>query len=96
MAGFFFMIIAKQITVIGRVQGVYFRASTVEVAQQLSVRGEVKNLPDGNVWIAAEGESERMEKFLTWCRQGPPRARVEELKIEDSPIKGYTGFGISR
>ena len=81
MAGFFFMIIAKDITVIGRVQGVYFRASTVEMAQLLSVSGEVKNLPDGNVWIAAEGESDQMEKFLTWCRQGPPGARVEELKI---------------
>lgn len=61
----------------GRVQGVYFRASTQEVATQLGLRGWVRNCPDGSVELVAEGPIDRLEQLLEWCRRGPPAARVD-------------------
>lgn len=52
------------VTVSGRVQGVYFRASTKEVADSLGISGFVKNQPDGSVYLEAEGESEILDSFL--------------------------------
>jgi len=88
--------IHKQILVKGNVQGVYFRASTKTIADNLGITGEVKNLPDGNVCITAEGSESKMEAFIAWCRQGPPSAKVTELIITVSPLQNYTRFEIVR
>lgn len=88
--------IHKQILVKGNVQGVYFRASTKTTADSLSITGEVKNLPDGNVCIIAEGSEHNMEAFIAWCRQGPPAAKVTELIITVAPLQDYKGFEIVR
>ena len=71
-----------QVLVTGRVQGVFFRQSTVEMAQGLGLSGWVRNLADGRVQALFEGESTAVEQALAWCRQGPPRARVDELAVE--------------
>jgi acylphosphatase len=71
-----------QVRVTGRVQGVFFRQSTVEMAQGLGLNGWVRNLPDGSVEALFEGEREVVEQALVWCRQGPPRAAVDDLVIE--------------
>jgi acylphosphatase len=86
----------KQIVVTGKVQGVFFRASTKKAAEELGIAGRVKNLPDGSVWIAAEGPAAALEQFIAWCRQGPPRAEVTALNISTGAVQGYSGFEIER
>ena len=70
----------------GRVQGVFFRASTQKQAEKLSVTGFVRNLPDGRVEVVAEGEQGAVEKLVAWCHQGPRGARID--KVDVSKITG--------
>jgi acylphosphatase len=63
------------------VQGVYFRASTVEQALRLGVTGWIKNCQDGSVEIVAEGSIKPLEDLIAWCRCGPDGARVERLDL---------------
>lgn len=84
------------IRVYGKVQGVYFRKYTKEKADELGVKGTVRNLPDGSVFIEAAGTVEQLHLFSEWCRQGPPRARVERLEIKEAGGGDYTAFGIIR
>jgi|RhiMetdeSRZDD1v2_1073273.scaffolds.fasta_scaffold1695469_1 acylphosphatase len=72
----------------GRVQGVYFRASTVEQARLLGVTGWVMNCRDSSVEVIAEGEREQLEKLISWCRSGPPGAQVKEVRAEWDTSKG--------
>ena len=67
------------ITVTGKVQGVFYRATAKTVADRLVIKGCVRNETDGNVFIAAEAEATDLEQFLTWCRQGPEAARVSAV-----------------
>jgi len=81
----------------GRVQGVYFRASTVEQAQRLGIVGWVMNCPDGSVEVLAEGEKEQLEKLISWCRKGPPGAKVTEVLTEWETSKGeFHSFFVKR
>ena len=72
----------------GRVQGVYFRASTVQQARHLGLTGWVMNRHDGSVEVVAEGRSDRIEELIAGCRQGPPGARVDEVRIERQDFCG--------
>lgn len=63
--------------VTGQVQGVFFRANTVQRARQLELRGWVRNAADGSVEAVAEGDRAAIEALLAWCEHGPPRARVD-------------------
>lgn len=77
----------------GRVQGVYFRASTRERARHLGLAGWVRNCPDGSVELIAEGEQGRLEQLVTWCHGGPPGARVTALQVEWQEATGeFAGF----
>lgn len=87
---------ACTIRVAGRVQGVFFRASTKDIADQLGVHGRVSNEPDGSVLIEAEGEETAVDQLIEWCRKGPPRARVEALTINETTPKGYSWFWVER
>jgi len=69
------------IWVSGKVQGVWYRATTVEVARKLRLTGWVKNLSDGGVEIVAEGSKELLDKLIVWCHEGPPLAIVDEVKV---------------
>jgi acylphosphatase len=69
------------ILVFGMVQGVFFRASTLEQAQSLNLNGWVKNLPDGSVEVLAEGPRYALEQLADWCRRGPPAAEVEDVSV---------------
>lgn len=84
------------IRVMGRVQGVFFRASTREVASNLQLRGFVRNEPDGSVYIEAEGTDEALEKFVAWCRQGPPHAIVSDVVVHEGPLQHMDRFDIRR
>jgi acylphosphatase len=68
----------------GKVQGVFFRQSTLEVAQQLGLRGWVKNLPTGEVQALAEGPEEQVEALIQFCHQGPPLALVTHVEVTES------------
>ncbi len=63
----------------GRVQGVFFRDSTRQRAQELGLTGWVKNLPDGRVEAVFEGPSEKVGEMLRWCEGGPRHAAVENV-----------------
>jgi acylphosphatase len=78
----------------GRVQGVFFRASTQEEAKALGLTGFAKNLPDGRVEVVACGDKANVLKLYAWLKKGPSNAVVTEVTYEELPWKDYTRFGI--
>ena len=80
----------------GKVQGVFYRATAKDVADMLGVKGWVRNLPDNNVEVTATATDELLQKFIAWCKQGPPKARVEEVIVEDLSFEEFNGFTIIR
>ena len=90
------MIVHKEALIRGKVQGVFFRGSAREKAEQLGLAWEVKNLPDGSVWLIVEGEENLVEELIAWCHQGPIRAEVEEVIVRDGIIAGYIDFQVTR
>jgi len=72
----------------GRVQGVFFRAYTRDAAQLIGVTGWVRNLPDGRVEAVLEGEADKVEKMIEWCREGSPMSRVDRVDVLEEV---YTG-----
>ena len=76
----------------GLVQGVFFRKNTVASATALDLHGFVMNLPDGSVYIEAEGSPERLDEFVQWCHQGPERAQVDRVVSEEGTLVGMNGF----
>ncbi|MBI5371601.1 MAG: acylphosphatase [Sphingobacteriales bacterium] len=84
------------IIVYGKVQGVFFRKYAREKAMELGLTGEIKNNPDGSVFIAATGTSEQHTVFCDWCRTGPPTARVTEVVINHAPLQAFESFRIVR
>lgn len=84
------------IRVSGKVQGVFYRASTKSKADELGVKGFVRNEPDGSVYIEAEGSEEILQEFITWCKQGPSRAVVANADVKSQPSKNFTEFIVSR
>jgi len=85
-----------RLTIRGRVQGVFYRATAKDVADLIGVKGWVKNLPDDNVEIVAAAAEEVLQKFIAWCKQGPPRARVDEVIVEELNSEEFKGFKIIR
>lgn len=73
---------ARRIRVKGRVQGVYFRASTAEQARLHALRGLVRNEPDGSVLVLVAGEVVALDRLVAWLHTGPPMARVASVDVE--------------
>lgn len=85
------------ILISGRVQGVWFRGSTVKVADALGLVGWVRNLADGRVEIQAQGPASKIDELIAWCRIGPPRAAVEDVVVEDEPAgREFSSFDLRR
>jgi len=81
----------------GRVQGVFFRATTQEQAIRLGLKGWVRNCPDGSVEVVAEGAREKIKQLIAWCRQGPPGARVRHVDVRWEDFQGeFRNFRITR
>ncbi|HEX5050068.1 MAG TPA: acylphosphatase [Gammaproteobacteria bacterium] len=74
--------VAIRCLVSGRVQGVYYRAATAEVARSLELRGWAKNLPDGRVEVVAAGPTAKLVELAGWLWTGPPAARVDGVQVE--------------
>lgn len=74
---------AKRCIVTGRVQGVWFRASTQRQARRLGVTGVARNLPDGSVEVVACGDDAAVAQLVEWLHRGPEHARVAGVAVED-------------
>ncbi len=81
--------VCRRYVVSGRVQGVFFRASTASVAHRLGLRGRASNLPGGEVMVLALGPAEAVEKLGDWLREGPPSARVDEVRESEEPPQDW-------
>jgi acylphosphatase len=89
--------VRAHVTIHGRVQGVYFRASTVYEAQNLGLTGWVRNCPDGSVEAVAEGDRKKIEEWIAWCGRGPSGARVDKVEVRWLPSRGeFQAFQIKR
>jgi len=88
------MIKHYQIRVTGLVQGVFYRAATKAVADQLGVKGLVYNRDDGSVYVEAEGDTFALEIFLDYLQHGPEKAEVEHVEWNEAELKNYRNFEV--
>ena len=86
---------AARFLVVGRVQGVFFRAGTREQALALGVAGHAINLPDGRVEVLAIGDAAALDTLEHWLWQGPPAARVDAVERTALPGQAASGFRIA-
>lgn len=83
------------VRVSGRVQGVFFRDSTRQRAEELGLAGWVRNLPDGRVEALFEGPPERVREMVDWCEEGPRQASVEDVETDfEGPGEDLQGFEV--
>lgn len=80
--------------VTGRVQGVFYRATTRDTAQEAGVDGWVRNLEDGRVEAVFEGNADAVESMVAWCHDGSPQAAVEDVEVAYGDPQGEAGFEI--
>lgn len=90
------MKIALQAVVSGKVQGVWYRQSTVEQAASLGVHGWVRNLPDGRVEAWLEGDEEAVSALARWLEQGPTKAEVSGVDVQQMSPQGFAAFEVRR
>jgi len=84
-----------QIIISGRVQGVWFRHNTNIAGNKLGLKGFVRNLPDGNVEVIAEGNEEKIQQMINFCKTGPEGSYVEDVKIKyEKPKSEFKTFSI--
>ena len=87
--------IQYEIIVTGRVQGVWYRKYTQERANELGIRGWVKNTPDGNVLVVAQAEKKDIETFIDYLKIGPPLARVDKILTSEIHVSGdFDNFSV--
>ncbi|MFL6763096.1 MAG: acylphosphatase [Sphingomicrobium sp.] len=87
-------IIARHVSVTGRVQGVFFRAWTKEQAEKLGITGWVRNCPDGRVDAHVEGEKTAVDAIVQQLRRGPSAARVEDVRLWDADPCDFESFEV--
>ena len=85
-----------RLTIKGKVQGVFYRATAKDIADALGIKGWIRNLPDRNVEIKATASEESLQKFIDLCKQGPPKARVDEVIVEELDLQQFNDFRINR
>ncbi len=84
------------IQVYGKVQGVWYRASTQRKALSLGLTGTVQNEPNGSVSILASGEEKIIQNLIDWCKEGPPHAKVERVESKEITIQNFSSFEVIR
>jgi acylphosphatase len=84
------------ITVTGKVQGVFYRAFTQKEAKRLSIVGFVRNQSNGDVYIEAEGEDKSLQEFFSWCKTGSPKSLVKAVNVQEGDLKKFVEFKIDR
>ncbi len=93
---YFFTMKHYNIMISGKVQRVGFRFSAMEAACRFSINGFVMNSGYDKVYVEAEGADDMLEMFLAWCRKGPLGAHVEQVEMEEAPVRNFTRFDIVR
>jgi acylphosphatase len=78
----------------GKVQGVFYRASSKEMAAKLGVKGWIKNNADDSVEARVTGTDEQIQQFMAWCRKGPRRAEVAQVIMTRIENENFTDFAI--
>ena len=86
--------VRRKVTVSGRVQGVFYRDTCRRRAEGAGVAGSARNLADGRVEIVLEGEEDAVDELVTWCREGPPHARVEDVTVASEEPEGLESFRV--
>jgi acylphosphatase len=87
-------LIRRRVVIRGHVQGVFFRDSTRQRAQQRGVSGWIRNNRDGTVEAVFEGEAEAVERLVDYCREGPRGARVTGVEVSEEEPEGLISFGL--
>jgi acylphosphatase len=82
------------IIVTGKVQRIGFRFMSMQTAVKLGVKGLVRNVGSDKVYIEAEGEDDKVEEFIHWCKTGPTWARVDHISVDKGELKNFTSFEI--
>ncbi len=86
---------ALRLKIEGRVQGVNFRMATFHAAEKTGVFGWVRNMADGSVEAMIEGEADRVDEMVEWCKKGPPMASVTNVTVTEEAFSGrYSDFTI--
>ena len=80
----------------GKVQGVFYRATAKQIANDIGLTGWIKNTREGNVEATVSGNEQQLEKFVRWCKQGPDKALVEEVIVTQKEEETFNGFMIVR
>ena len=88
--------VTRQLTINGKVQGVFFRASAKEMAEKLGLVGWVKNTREGYVEAVVTGTIESVTEFVNWCHKGPERAQVSDVAVVEKGLENFTSFKIIR
>lgn len=89
------MTAAARFLVRGKVQGVWFRASTRDEALRLGLRGYASNLSNGDVEVLAVGDADAIDRLAVWLQQGPPMARVDAVqRFASDDITDTEGFEV--
>jgi acylphosphatase len=86
--------VRRRVVISGRVQGVFFRDSLKRLAAQHGVAGWASNTPEGTVEAVFEGESDAVERLVSFARIGPPSALVEHVTVVDEEPEGLSGFSV--
>lgn len=84
------------ITISGKVQGVFFRKYTVDEATKLGLKGFVINRPNGDVYCEAEGEEAVLKQFVEWCHKGSPLSKVTAVEVTEGAVTFFESFIITR
>ena len=85
-----------QLLILGQVQGVFYRATAKKVAEELDVKGWIKNTKDNNVAAIITGTEEQVQQFIEWCKKGPPGARVSDVIATVVDDENFDEFEIVR
>jgi acylphosphatase len=86
--------VRRRVVVHGRVQGVFFRGSTLDRAREAGVDGWVRNCADGSVEAVFEGAASAVSEMTEFCRAGPAWARVTRMEVVEEPPEGIEGFRV--
>ena len=87
---------AVHVFVSGVVQGVFYRSWTKDTADELGLKGWVRNLPDGRVEAVFEGDTKAVGKMVKLCEKGPAHAKVESVQARKERVFGFEGFDVRR
>lgn len=94
IAGFYFCSMTVHLLIKGKVQGVFYRASAKDVAEQLKLSGWIRNTKEGDVEAMVTGDEDLVKEFIEWSKKGPRRAEVTKVVVTEKQDEQFFGFTI--